>query len=214
MLKEALRRCSHLNHQVNVRWDCSDTEPVLVLSGLCQVSFLAFELWTPYDFECPLEYRGNFYTSPVNPFRINWLEPVEECIEKQFFNYHPTCSVEPTVFPTEKLRDVLEQLVSRGIISVAVTNYPGRGVEFSGKGMRTFIFEKEEPTIDSVKYTKNFLVIGLVNSLAAAVDKAANAAVTVSLTMDATTPLLLEYAIDSVHGARCTLKTRHCHLDD
>lgn len=218
-VKKALRRCSRLNHQVNIRWNKdSDKEiPEIIFSGICQVSFLVFELWVPLCQrhvveEYRPEYRDNCYSSPISPFKINWLEPVEECFEKQFFS-HPslktTCSNEPTTVSVLELRNVLETLVSFRIISVAVTNYPGIGVEFSAPGLRRYIFEKKEPTIDSVKYTKNFLVIGLINSLAAASGKNG---VKLTLTMDADTPLLLQYKIKGPYP--CTLKTRLCHLDD
>lgn len=213
-VRKALRRCSRLNHQVNIRWnkDSKREIPEIIFSGICQVSFLVFELWVPLLDEYRREYRDNCYSSPVSPFKINWLEPVDECFEKQFFS-HPssktTCSTEPTPVSVPELRDVLETLVSFGIISVAVTNYPGIGVEFSALGLRRYIFEKKEPTIDSVKYTKNYSVIGLINSLAAASSKHN---VKLTLTMDADTPLLLQFKIKGPYP--CTLKTRLCHLDD
>lgn len=216
-VRKALRRCSRLSHQVNIRWnEDSDKEiPELIFSGICQVSFLVFELWVPLKTrqEYRREYRNNKYSSPVSPFKINWLEPVDECFEQKFFGQPAltTCSTEPTTVSVTELRDVLETLVSFGIISVAVTNYPGIGVEISAPGLRRYLFEKEEPKSDSVKYTKNFSVIGLINSLAAASGNAGQAT-KLTLTMDTDTPLLLEYQITGLYP--CTLKTRLCHLDD
>jgi hypothetical protein len=148
----------------------------------------------------------------VSPFQIKWLEPVDECFEKQFFSHttlKTTCSTQPTKVSVTELRDVLETLVSFGITSVSVTNYPGVGVEFSAPGLRRFLFKKKEPTVDSVKYTKKFSVIGLINSLAAA---SGDGFAKLTLTMDTDTPLLLQYEIKGEYP--CTLKTRLCHLDD
>lgn len=208
MISNELRTIAPFSHSANVRWDCADR--TMLLSGVCQVSFIAFQLSfaDPYP-DCAAPPKDMVYTvHRASPDA--WGPPRLDCPEQYMFS---SC-VRPTSMSTQlsvkAFLGAIRHYVSLGVDRVFLQNFPGRGISLrgtldTGATLKKYLFAAEEPGPDETQRSTSageYLVLGLVNSLTAARRG------TVSILTEET--LLLQYQMSK--KTRKILVTMHCPL--
>ena len=184
-----LRAMAHFNHTTNAYWNTEGSK--LHLSGVCQVSFVAYRLTIPDPFRGSImgssrrkrTYRVATGTRQVATGRmrgrreaIDWTAPVCDGAERSLFE----AMAEPTGTMTElrvkDLRRAVSGYVALGVERIEVKNYAGKGVVLCGAVgdygavLQKYIFPGAEPTAEDLVAgaTKNqYLLLGILNALKA-----------------------------------------------
>ena len=164
-----------------------------ILSGICQVTFLAYELRPPGK----LSGRCNNNRKEFPESKFFYDEEPWERTTKIDFN---------------EFKDAIGRFTDEGIIKITVKHYAHDRIEISGNGLRVYLYNAaataNKATATQAKAmgaAQEFLTLGIKNATDVA---SAIASTSFQLSMDETMPLLLDFKASG--GAR--LRTRHCPL--
>ena len=213
MISNKLKTIATFSHSANVRWNSADDSErgVCHLSGVCQVSFIAFQL----SFDDPFQdgaapSKKLVYTIPVNqPGPLSWGPSSIDCPEQYMFSSCVRPTSTSTQLPVKAFLEAIRHYVSLGVDRVSLQNFDGRGICLrgtvdSGAILKKYLFPAEEPgpgDTGSSTSAGEYLVLGLNNSLTAARCKS------VSISTEET--LLLQY---TSRKKRKILVTMHCPI--
>jgi hypothetical protein len=170
-----------------------------ILSGICQVTFLAYELRPPGKLggRC----NNNRKEFPESKFFYD-EEPWERTTKIDF----------------NEFKDAIGRFTDEGIIKITVKHYAHDRIEISGNGLRVYLYNAaataNKDTVTQAKAmgaAQEFLTLGIKNAtdVASAIASTSPSSLcSFCLSMDETMPLLLDFKASG--GAR--LRTRHCPL--
>jgi len=161
-----------------------------ILSGICQVTFLAYEL------------RSHSRKLPQTNFP-----------ESKFF-YDEEPWERTTKIDFKEFKEAIGRFIDEGIIKVMVKHYAHDRIEISGNGLRLYLYNSTatekmstETQAKAIGAAQEFLTLGIKNAIDV-VCAISNTSIDFRLSMDETMPLLLDFKMKG--GAR--LRTRHCPL--
>jgi hypothetical protein len=209
-----------LSHQMNL---CLLPLKKASLSGICQISFIAFELIVD-DGGVFGKNRAKKYTFSMVDLRENffqldkkYMSPIDEAPEKNFFKdeYPPEKSFE---LNRHDFYVAVMRLMEIGCTKIIATYYPnvsGAALQLSGYAEKGYFLKiylytgsrSPQSTVHCPEVASNvYLALGLRHSL-----EAGCFAESVTVSIEKNEPLLLDYRSCIMHNVR--LRTLHCHLN-
>jgi len=165
-----------------------------ILSGICQVTFLAYELRPHGKLKGQCNNRREF---PESKFFYD-EEPWERTTKIDF----------------NEFKEAIGRFTDENIIKVMVKHYAHDRIEISGNGLRLYLYNSTATAATSTEMqakaigaAQEFLTLGIKNAIDVA--SALAAVEDFRLSMDETMPLLLDF---KASGGGARLRTRHCPL--
>jgi len=159
-----------------------------ILSGICQITFLAYEL------------------------RCHNRKLLQTDFPESKFFYDEEPWERTTQIDFNEFKEAIGRFTDENIIKIMVKHYAHDRIEISGNGLRLYLYNSTATAAHwanakAIGATQEFLTLGIKNAIDVA-SALATTPIDFRLSMDETMPLLLDFKIKG--GTR--LRTRHCPL--